>query len=67
MFEFLNGKTNVKVFLFHSLREDVIKKMLERFREVRPDIQGIEIHYITPAVGAHIGAGVVGVGAFLLE
>lgn len=67
MFEFLKDKTNVKVFLFHSLREDIVKKMLERINEVRPDIQGIEIHYITPAVGAHIGAGVVGIGAFLLE
>ena len=49
------------------MREDIVKKMLERINEVRPDIQGIEIHYITPAVGAHIGAGVVGIGAFLLE
>jgi fatty acid-binding protein DegV len=41
--------------------------MKERIMAQRPDLPDIEIHFITPAVGAHIGAGVLGVTAFILD
>lgn len=49
-----------KIFVFHSdeyesathIKEEIIK---------RTNYQNVEIHYITPAVGAHIGAGVLGI------
>lgn len=66
MLEFIQDKTNVKLIGFHSLKEEVIKEVIKKVKEVRPDIADVEIHYITPAVGAHIGAGVIGIGAFIL-
>ena len=61
-------KDHDKVFVFglHSLKEETIKEVINNIKASRPDIENIEIHYITPAVGAHIGAGVIGVAAFIL-
>lgn len=67
LMEFIEGHQKVKILAFHSLREDVITQVANRLKELRPDIDEIEIHFITPAVGAHIGAGVIGLGAFILE
>lgn len=64
--EHIENKENVLLFGFHSLKEDVVKEVIEKIKEARPDIKNIDIHYITPAVGAHIGAGVIGVGSFIL-
>ena len=64
--EQIKDKQNVIMFGFHSLKEDTIKNVLEKIKEARPDILNVEIHYITPAVGAHIGAGVIGVGTYIL-
>jgi hypothetical protein len=47
-------------------KEETIKEVLDKIKEARPDIESVEVHYITPAVGAHIGAGVIGVGSFIL-
>lgn len=61
-------KDHDKVFVFglHSLKEETINEVINNIKASRPDIENIEIHYITPAVGAHIGAGVIGVAAFIL-
>lgn len=64
--EFVQNKKNIKLIGFHSLKEEVVKEVIKKVLEARPDIVDVEIHYITPAVGAHIGAGVIGVGAFIL-
>ena len=64
--ENIKDQKNILMFGFHSLREDAVKEVLGKIKEVRPDIENIEIHYITPAVGAHIGAGVIGVGTYIL-
>lgn len=64
--EQIKDQKNVMIFGFHSLKEDTIKEVLAKIKEARPDIDNIEVHYITPAVGAHIGAGVIGVGSFIL-
>ncbi len=64
--EFLQDKKNIKLVGFHSLKEDVVKEVIKKIQEARPDITDVEIHFITPAVGAHIGAGVIGIGTFVL-
>lgn len=64
--EHIENKEKVVLFGLHSLKEDAIKAVIEKIKEARPDIKNIDIHYITPAVGAHIGAGVIGVGSFIL-
>ena len=64
--EQIKDQKNVMIFGFHSLKEDTIKEVIAKIKEARPDIENIEVHYITPAVGAHIGAGVIGVGSFIL-
>ena len=66
LLEFIHDNKNVKVFALHSLREDVIDEAIKKIKQIRPDVDDIEIHFITPAVGAHIGSGVVGFGAFIL-
>ena len=64
--EQIKDQKRVIIFGFHSLKEDTIKEVLDKIKEARPDIENVEVHYITPAVGAHIGAGVIGVGSFIL-
>ncbi len=63
---YLEGKKNIKLFGFHSLKEEIVKEIISKIQESRPDVKDVEIHFITPAVGAHIGAGVIGIGAFVL-
>lgn len=62
--EIIEGKKNVILFGFHSLKEELCHELINRMLEARPDILSSEIHYITPAVGAHTGAGLVGLGVF---
>ena len=66
LLEYLDGKSNIKLLGFHSLKEDVVKETIKKIQDARPDIKDVEIHFITPAVGAHIGAGVIGIGAIIL-
>lgn len=66
LLEYIDGKENIKLVGFHSLKEDVVKEVIKKIQEARPDILDTEIHFITPAVGAHIGAGVIGIGAIVL-
>lgn len=56
-----------QLFAFHSLNEETLKIVIEKIRLARKDIKDIPIHYITPAVGAHIGCGIIGIAAFLLD
>ncbi|HOI47624.1 MAG TPA: DegV family protein [Bacilli bacterium] len=57
----------IKLMVFHSSREDGAKELAETLKQARPDVSDIEIHFITPAVGAHVGYGVLGVGCFILD
>jgi len=57
----------IKTFVFHTLREDEAKTIAEYLQKACPNSLPIEIHMITPAVGAHIGCGVLGFGYFILE
>lgn len=66
LLEYIKGKEKVKLLGFHSLKEEVLEEVIKKIKEAQPDITDIEIHFITPAVGAHIGAGVIGIGAIIL-
>ncbi|HAS91407.1 MAG TPA: DegV family protein [Bacilli bacterium] len=57
----------VKIFVFHTIREDDAKTIKKYLEERCPNALPIEIHMVTPAVGAHIGCGVLGFGYFILE
>ena len=66
LLEYIKDKENINLLGFHSLKEDVVKEVVRKIQEARPDVTDVEIHFITPAVGAHIGAGVIGIGAIIL-
>lgn len=65
--EYIFKAKKVHLFVLHSIKLETIEYVIKQIKEKRPDITDIPIHYITPAVGAHIGSGVVGVAAFILK
>jgi len=64
--DYIKEEKNVKVMLFHTLALEAAEELKQLVHEARPDIKDIEIHYVTPAVGAHIGCGVAGIAAYKL-
>lgn len=64
--DYIKDEENVKVMLFHTLALEAAEELKQLVHEARPDIKDIEIHYVTPAVGAHIGCGVAGIAAYKL-
>lgn len=54
-----------KVIILHSDEAELAKTIKEDLAK-RINYDDIEIHYITPAVGAHIGAGVIGFAVICL-
>lgn len=58
---------SLKIFVYHTVRyEDA--KAIAQFLETNIQInKTIEIHSVTPAVGAHIGCGILGVGYYILD
>lgn len=65
--EELAGAKKVKMFAFHTCREEECKLLLEKIKNSNPLFSDIEMHMVTPAVGAHIGPGILGFGYFILE
>lgn len=61
------GKKSVKLFVLHTVREADAKALASQLKEQALNAKDIEIHIVTPAVGAHIGCGVLGIGYFILE
>lgn len=57
----------VIVFVLHTVREDDAKMYADRVKAECPNVAKVEIHMVTPAVGAHIGCGIIGFGYFILE
>jgi len=57
----------IKLFIFHTVREDAAKELAKFFDAKIQIDKSIEIHMVTPAVGAHIGCGIIGVGYYILE
>lgn len=63
----INEARNVKMFVLHTCREDDAKALACAMKESCPNVSDLEIHIVTPAVGAHIGRGILGIGYFILE
>lgn len=57
----------VKILVFHTVREQDAAELVKRLQKECKNAETIEQHMITPAVGAHIGCGIIGVGYFILE
>lgn len=59
----LKDSKRYNVYLFHTCREEDAQKIKEYLENELPHLnQPIQIHQVTPAVGAHIGMGVLGIG-----
>lgn len=63
----LSSAKDAKILVFHSQLEEKAKELKEFFEEKFKFKTSVEIHMITPAVGAHIGSGIIGFGYFILE
>ena len=57
----------VKMLVLHTLREQDARACAEKLEKELPNAYEVEVFTITPAVGAHIGCGVLGFGYFILE
>ena len=57
----------VHLFILHTVREKDAKELVEMFKKECKNAVAVELHVITPAVGAHIGCGVLGMGYYILE
>lgn len=64
--EVKNAK-KIQAFVFHTLREEEAKEIVNYLQEKCSNALPIELHMVTPAVGAHIGCGILGFGYFILE
>lgn len=58
---------DVKILVFHTCREDDAKSIATYLKENNPNASSVEVHMVTPAVGAHIGCGIIGMGYYILE
>jgi DegV family protein with EDD domain len=65
--EEIKDAKKVKILVFHTVRDQEAKELVERLRTECKNGVEIDVHMITPAVGAHIGCGIIGVGYFILE
>lgn len=57
----------VKILVLHTVRENDAKEIAKRLKKTCQNATDIEVHMVTPAVGAHIGCGIIGFGYFILE
>lgn len=65
--KYIEKSKKFKLFAFHSIKMSTLEYVINKIKESKKDISEIPVHYITPAVGAHIGCGVIGIGAFKLD
>lgn len=66
----INEITDAKkliIFVFHTVRENDAKTIAKELDQAIQIEKTIEIHMVTPAVGAHIGCGILGIGYYKLE
>jgi len=64
--EFIGDSKKGKIYVVHTVREEDAKQLAEHMANKYPDFD-VEIQMITPAVGAHIGYGVLGLAGFVLD
>ena len=62
--EEIEGK-DVDVFIINTNSDERVKFVADAVLKARPDIRNIDVHPLTPAVGAHAGPGTVGIGYIL--
>lgn len=65
--EVIESNKKVVLFVYHTVREEDGKTLCKYFEEKYPSLGKVELKVITPAVGAHIGYGVLGFSYFILE
>lgn len=65
--EEIKDAKKVQIFVFHTLRETEAIEIKNHLQENVKNALPIEVHMVTPAVGAHIGCGILGFGYFILE
>lgn len=65
--EFLAPAKKAKIFIFHAAREAEAQEVADKITAKRPEFNDIELHLFTPAVGAHIGYSIVGIGCYNME
>lgn len=63
----LEGVKEAKILVYHTLLESKAKELVKYFKSKYKFKNEIEVHMVTPAVGAHIGCGIIGFGYFILE
>lgn len=61
------GAKKVQLILFHTCREEDANVLKDYFYKTIENVQDIQVHVVTPAVGAHLGCGVLGAGYYILE
>ena len=61
------GAKKVHLILFHTCREEDAYALKDYFYKTIENVQDIQVHVVTPAVGAHLGCGVLGAGYYILE
>ena len=57
----------VQIVVFHTNRENDADLLLERVKKEDPKFSNALIATVTPAVGAHIGYGILGIGYIIEE
>jgi len=57
----------VKMMVLHTEREEEAYEYAKRLSNECPNAFEVEVNIVTPAVGAHIGCGIIGFGYFILE
>ena len=65
--EEIKDSKKVIIFVFHTCRDEDALILKQYFIDNFENIDDVQIHMVTPAVGAHIGCGVLGVGYYILE
>jgi DegV family protein with EDD domain len=65
--EEIKDAKKVYIIVEHTLAEEKGKELVRYFQESCPNAVAVDLHMVTPAVGAHIGCGVLGFGYFILE
>mgnify|MGYP000937828946 CR=1 FL=1 len=65
--EEIKDAKRVYIIVAHAAAEEQGEELVRYFKDNCRNAVGVDLHVITPAVGAHIGCGVLGFGYYILE